>query len=411
MPADSLLGVEGKGYREALAFLTWARLPIAAMSTGLRLDFAVSCDSFDVALAWQTEQSAVGLFGASGAGKSSVLEALAGIRRGVRGRIEVGGRTWLDTERGVALAPEARGVGYVPQEAALFPHRDVLGNLRSGERRAQRTRQTNRRLPPERVLELLELTDLAHRSVTALSGGERQRVALGRALCSAPDLLLLDEPLASLDQALRRRILPYLLRIREELSIPTVYVSHDPSEVTLLCREVCVLDAGRVVACGPPREIFGAHSLSEAKAGPTGLAGIGGQEMVNVFEGTVESVAESLAMVEIEPGLRIAVADEGSFVAGQRVAFELRASDVLVASGPVAGLSAQNVLAGRVLKVHLPPQGEIHAAAVVNAVLGREERPIAVVVSRRACRELGLAPGLPIHLIFKAQACRLLAHY
>ncbi len=106
------------------------------MTPGLRLDLEVPCGSFDLAIAWETEQSALGLFGASGAGKSSVLEALAGIRRGARGRIEVAGRTWLDSRRGVNLAPEARGVGYVPQEAALFPHRDVLGNLRFGERRA-----------------------------------------------------------------------------------------------------------------------------------------------------------------------------------------------------------------------------------------------------------------------------------
>jgi molybdate transport system ATP-binding protein len=380
----------------------------AEMTPALRLDLEVPCGSFDLAIAWETERTALGLFGASGAGKSSVLEALAGIRRGVRGRIEVGGRTWLDSGRGIALAPEARGVGHVPQEAALFPHRDVLGNLRFGERRARRHGQATRRLLPEAVLELLELTHLARRPVTALSGGERQRVALGRALCSAPDLLLLDEPLASLDLPLRRRILPYLLRIRDDFGIPTVHVSHDPSEITLLSREICVLAAGRVVACGPPREIFGAHSLA---GGAAGLTGRSGQEMVTVFEGTVAAVAESLAMIEIEPGLQIAVADEGSFTPGQRIAFELRASDILVACAPVAGLSAQNVLAGTVREVHLPPAGEIHAAAVVSALLGREGRPIAAVVSRRACRELGLTAGAPIQVIFKAQACRLLAAY
>ncbi len=377
----------------------------AGRTPGLRLDLEVPCGSFDLAIAWETEQSALGLFGASGAGKSSVLEALAGIRRGARGRIEVAGRTWLDSGRGVALAPEARGVGYVPQEAALFPHRDVLGNLRFGERRARRAGQVHRRLQPEPVLELLELTPLAHRPVTALSGGERQRVALGRALCSAPALLLLDEPLAGLDLALRRRILPYLLRIREEFGIPTLHVSHDPSETTLLCREVCVLDAGRVVACGPPRAIFGAHRLL------TGSAGNSVPEMVNVLEGRVATVAESLATIEIEPGLCIAVADEGHFVSGQRIAFEVRASDILLARGPATGLSAQNILPAMVREVHLPESGDLHAAAVVNALLGRQEQAIAVVVSRRACRELALAPGVPVHLVFKAQACRLLAAY
>jgi molybdate transport system ATP-binding protein len=172
--------------------------------------------------------------------------------------------------------------------------------------------------------------------------------------------------------------------------------------MTLLCTEVCVLDAGRVVACGPPAKVFGAHRLQ---------AGEGGAGLVNVLAGTVAAVADSLAMVEIEPGLRVAVADEGSFVVGQRIAFELRAADVLLARGPVAGLSAQNVLAATVHEVHAPPREELHAAAVVSARLGQREQPIAVVVSQRACRELELAPGASVHLIFKAQACRLLAAY
>lgn len=372
------------------------------MSAGLRLELAVPCGDFAVALAWETTETALGLFGPSGAGKSSVLEALAGLRRGARGRIEVGGSTWLDSARGIALPPERRGVGYVPQELALFPHRDVLSHLRFGERRAKRAAQESRRLAPERVLDLLELAPLAHRPVTALSGGERQRVALGRALCSGPELLLLDEPLVSLDLALRRRILPYLLRVREEFGIPTVHVSHEPSEVALLCREVCVLSRGQVVACGPPAEVFGAHSLA---------AGEGGAGLVNVLAGTVSVLAESLAMIEIEPGLRIAAADDGSFVPGQRVAIELRATDILLARGPVAGLSAQNVLAATVREVHAPLGDDVHAAAVVSAALGREGQPIAIVVSQRACRELELAPGAAVHLIFKAQVCRLLAAY
>ena len=181
-----------------------------------------------------------------------------------------------------------------------------------------------------------------------------------------------------------------------------MHVSHEPSEVTLLCSEVCVLAHGRVVACGPPATVFGAHPLA---------AGEGGAGLVNVVSGTVESVAESLATLEIEPGLRIAVADEGSFAPGQQVACELRASDILLARGPVSGLSAQNVLPATVRAVHPPQEGDCHAAAVVSATLGEGERAIAVVVSQRACRELALVPGAAIHLIFKAQACRLLATY
>jgi molybdate transport system ATP-binding protein len=369
------------------------------MIASLRISLTVPCERFDLELEWQTEEPALGLFGPSGAGKTTLLEALAGLRRGARGRIEVGGRTWLDTARGLRLPPEARRVGYVPQEMLLFPHLDVLGNLRVGERRASRS---PRRLAPERVLELLELSALARRPVAALSGGERQRVALGRALCSAPELLLLDEPLASLDLALRRRILPYLLRVREEFSIPTLHVSHDPSEMSLLAREVTVLDRGRVIARGRPEAVFGGHVL------PPGDSGGG---VVNVLSGTVEAVAESVATVEIEPGLRIAVADDGGFVVGGRVAIELHATEILLARGPASGLSAQNVLAATVREVHAPGLDDRHSAVVVTTDLGREARPIAVVVSRRAVSELDLAPGASVRVVFKAQACRRLASY
>ncbi len=369
------------------------------MSATLRVSLVVPCERFDVELDWETAEPALGLFGASGAGKTTVLEALAGLRRGARGRIEVGGRIWLDTARGVRLPPEMRRVGYVPQEMLLFPHLDVLGNLRVGERRARRS---PRRLSVERVLEVLELSPLARRSVTALSGGERQRVALGRALCSAPELLLLDEPLANLDLPLRRRILPYLLRVREEFAIPTLHVSHDPSEMTLLAREVTVLAAGRGIARGRPETLFGGHEL------PSGESGEG---IVNMFFGRVAAVAESLATVEIEPGLVIAVADDGSLLAGQRVAIEVRGTEIILASGSFSGLSAQNVLAAAVREIHLPDRDDQRSSAVVTTTLGREARPISVVVSRRAVSELGLAPGASVRLVFKAQACRVLASY
>jgi molybdate transport system ATP-binding protein len=369
------------------------------MSAPLRISLEVPCERFDVAIEWETAEPALGLFGVSGAGKTTVLEALAGLRRGARGRIEVAGRTWLDTARGVRLAPEARRVGYVPQETLLFPHLDVLGNVRFGARRAD---GSPRRLAVERVLEVLELQPLVRRSVAQLSGGERQRVALGRALCSAPELLLLDEPLANLDLPLRRRILPYLLRVREEFAIPTLHVSHDPSEMSLLAREVTVLEAGRSIRRGPPEAIFGGHAL------PPGESGEG---VVNVLSGRVVALADSLAMLEIEPGLCIAVADDGSYRVGGSAAIELRGSEILLALGEASGLSAQNVLPAVVREIHLAEGDQHRSAAVVTATLGREPRPIAVVVSRRAVDELGLAPGISVRLVFKAQACRALVTY
>ncbi|GMU67191.1 MAG: molybdenum ABC transporter ATP-binding protein [Acidobacteriota bacterium] len=366
------------------------------MSPLVDLDLVVPCGRFDVALAWRTDEPALGLFGPSGAGKTSVLEAIAGLRREARGRIEVAGEVWLDSSRGVRLQPEARGVGYVPQEALLFPHLDVAGNLALGTRRA---RSSRRRIAIERILAVLELGPLARVDVATLSGGERRRVALGRALASAPDLLLLDEPLAGLDLALRRRILPYLLRVREEFATPMLFVSHDASETTLLAREVSVLEGGRVVGRGRPEELFAGHALATPAEGAA---------VTNVLGGRVVAVDESLAEVELGPGLAVAIADDGGCAPGQRVAFELRGGDVLLALGPAAGLSAQNVLPATIRAVHAPPDEDLHSAVVVSAELAGGPA-LTVVVSRRASRELALAPGREVHLVFKAQACRLLA--
>lgn len=382
--------------------------------SGLRLELVVPGDRFRVELAWATEEAALGLFGPSGAGKTTVLAALAGLRREARGRIEVAGRVWLDTARGVCLPPEQRGVGYVPQDGLLFPHLDVLGNLELGARRARRAGLAVGALTPQRVLAVLELEALARQPVTELSGGERQRVALGRALCSAPTLLLLDEPLASLDRPLRRRLLPYLLRLREELAVPSLYVSHEPSEVTLLADEVVVLAGGRLVARGQPAEVL---------AGRVFVGADGGDDLVNLLRGRVRAVAEALARVEIAPGVEIAVPAAGDLAVGRRMACELRAADILLAVGTPSGLSAQNVLAATIERVDLvggraePADSAAHgggappAAALVRVVLGQGEQPITVMVSRRALRELALAPGGAVRLIFKAQACRLLAVY
>ena len=366
------------------------------MSVGLRLALRVPCDRFVVGLDWETEETALGLFGPSGAGKTSVLEALAGLRPAAEGRIEVAGETWLDSARGLSLRPEARGVGYVPQDLLLFPHRDVLANLRVGRRRAGRSAG---RVEFDHVLDVLELGPLVARDVATLSGGERQRVALGRALCSAPGLLLFDEPVGSLDQRLRRRILPYLLRIRRELGIPTLYVSHDAAEMTLLAAEISVLDAGRCVSRGAGEALFGGEALRR---------GGGSEAVVNVLEGEVGRIAESLATVVVAPGLELAVADDGGLAPGQRVAIELRGADILLALGDAAKLSAQNALAATVVRLDSADHGE-HPGVVVTCAVGDGGHRLAALLTRRAVQELALAAGCRVRAVFKAQACRLLA--
>ncbi len=210
----------------------------------ITLDFALRQGGFALEMRERIEARTVALFGPSGAGKTTVLEAIAGLRRPRRGAIRIGARTLFDAEAGVDVPCHRRRVGYVPQDLALFPHMNVRRNILYGA-------EAGRDEAVAQVVALLELGPLLDRGAAGLSGGERQRVALARALAAAPALLLLDEPLAALDAPLRSRILPCLERIRDDLATPMLYVSHAEAEVRALADWVVVLDAGRVVRSAP----------------------------------------------------------------------------------------------------------------------------------------------------------------
>ena len=210
----------------------------------IALDFALRQGDFALEIRERIQARVVVLSGPSGAGKTTVLESIAGLRRPRRGVIRIGERTLFDSAAGVDVPCHRRRVGYVPQDLALFPHLNVRGNILYGAP-----------AKPgggfEQVVALLEIGPLFDRAVAGLSGGERQRVALARALAASPALLLLDEPLAALDAALRSRILPYLERIRDDLATPMLYVSHAEAEVRALADWVVTLDAGRVSRSAP----------------------------------------------------------------------------------------------------------------------------------------------------------------
>lgn len=217
--------------------------------SGLRLPLAHFTLEVDAVLTARI----TAVFGASGSGKTSLLEVIAGLRRPAAGSVSVDGEILTSTAPRLLLPPEKRAIGYVPQDGALFPHLSVRANLLYGGASA-------RARPPgltfAHVTEILEITPLVDRSPATLSAGEKQRVALGRALLAAPRLLLLDEPLAGLDLPLRERLLPYLLRVRDEFALPMVYVTHSPDEVLALCDDALVLDQGRIVRRGQPADLF-----------------------------------------------------------------------------------------------------------------------------------------------------------
>ncbi len=202
----------------------------------LELDFTLPLAGLTLQLTHTVESDAIALSGPSGAGKTSVLEVIAGLRKQAKGRVVLDGQVLLDSSRQVDVAPELRRLGYVPQDALLFPHLDVRGNLGFGARTSL-----------EPLISLLELQPLLTQKPSTLSGGQKQRVALGRALATAPRLLLLDEPLSSLDVALKDRIVPWLQKVRAELKLPMLYVTHDEAERRALTTHTLQLERARLV--------------------------------------------------------------------------------------------------------------------------------------------------------------------
>jgi len=205
----------------------------------IALDIELVQSAFRLEAAFQLDARIAALFGPSGSGKTTTLDAIAGLRTPARGSIVISGHVLFSSDAHINVPAHQRHVGYVPQDVALFPHMNVRRNLLYGSHPG---------MSPDldRVVGMLEIDKLVDRRVTELSGGERQRVALGRALMSGPSVLLLDEPLAAVDVPLRRRILPYLQRVRDDLKIPIVYVSHDRGEVEKLADVVVTLEGGRV---------------------------------------------------------------------------------------------------------------------------------------------------------------------
>ncbi len=222
------------------------------MPVTITLDFVLRQGDFRLTIAERVETLVLALFGASGSGKTTVLESVAGLRRPESGRIEVEGRTLYSSKQNIDLAPRSRRIGYVPQDSVLFPHMNVRKNILYGADRGNG-------ITLDRVLEILEIESLLDRPVASLSGGERQRVALARALMSSPRLLLLDEPLAAVDLELRRRIVPCLRRIRDELGVPMIYVSHDAAEIRTIADRAIVLDRGTVSASGDPAAVLSGY--------------------------------------------------------------------------------------------------------------------------------------------------------
>ena len=332
------------------------------------------------------ESGIVALFGRSGAGKTSIVNALAGLLRPDRGRIVVAGEVLFDAARGIDVPPERRRVGYVFQEGLLFPHYSVRGNLLYG-------RRGESAVGLDQIVALLGLERLLERKPNALSGGEKQRVALGRALLAAPRLLLMDEPLASLDAPRKAEILPFIERMRDELRIPIVYVTHAMDEIVRLADTLVLLAEGRVAAVGAVEDLTSRLDLRPL----TGRYEAGAVIRAEVAEHDPDYELTRLAF----PGGRINVA-RIDLPLGAKVRVRVRARDVVLALAPPTGLSIRNAFAGRVLEI--APERGPNVDVLLD--IGTEGNPVRLWarITRRAQAELALVPGARIHALVKTVA-------
>ena len=321
------------------------------------------------------------LFGPSGAGKTSLLDLVAGLRNARSAYIQLGNRVLTDTSHGVAVATRHRGVGYVPQDLALFPHLSVRQNLLYGSKSSGGTSQL---FSFKHVIEVLEIQTLIQRGVRELSGGEKQRVALARALLASPQLLLLDEPLASLDLSLKTRIIPYLARVRDEFRIPMLYVTHDRHELLALADEMVVLVQGKVAQSGLVSEVF-------SRPANFAVAGLLGVETVQA--GRVTEVSDELVNVCVV-STNVVSSEKGQLVSGDQVFVCIRAEDVILVQGNPGPSSARNRLGASVRR--LIPEGP-HVRVELDCGF-----PLAALLTKQACEEMALNPGDSVTALVKA---------
>jgi molybdate transport system ATP-binding protein len=354
----------------------------------LSVDVRHAQGAFRLEARFDSDAAVTALFGPSGSGKTTLVNLVAGLIRPTDGRILLDGEPLFDAARRIDVPVHRRRIGYVFQEARLFPHLSVRSNLGYGRRMAALAGRRGDGDEFDRVVALLGIAPLLARKPAGLSGGEAQRVAIGRALLARPRLLLMDEPLAALDAARKAEILPYLERVAAEARVPIVYVSHSVPEVVRLAGTVVALDHGRVVACGPASEVIGGLDT-------TGLAGAddAGAVLEAIVDGDEPDGLTRLAT----PAGRLVVPALGR-PAGARLRLLVRARDVLVAAERPHGLSALNVLPATVAAIG-PPHG-----AAVDVSLSAGTAVLHARLTRRAVAELALAPGKPCFAIVKASA-------
>ncbi|QIL81239.1 molybdenum ABC transporter ATP-binding protein [Diaphorobacter sp. HDW4A] len=351
---------------------------------GLQARFQLARANFELQIDLQLPGHGVSaLFGPSGCGKTTCLRAMAGLER-AQGRMLVNDQVWQDDERRIWLPTHQRRLGYVFQEASLFPHLTVRGNIEYGLRRTPISQQ---RVALEQAVELLGIAPLMERRPDTLSGGERQRVAIARALAASPQVLLMDEPLATLDAQRKSEVLPYLDRLHQSLDIPVVYVSHSPDEVARLASHLVLMEAGRVLASGPTDEIMSRLDLPLAH-GDTASALV--QASVIGYDS-----ADQLLTLQSPAGL-LYMPTARTHVTGDPLSIRIMAREVSLSRTPLHDSSLLNSLPARITAITDESAGQVLVSMDASGVV------LLARITRRSCAQLGLSVGDQVHAHIKA---------
>lgn len=324
------------------------------------------------------------LFGRSGSGKTTVVNAVAGLLCPDAGRIASEDTVLFDSERRLCLPPQRRRLGYIFQEGRLFPHLTVRQNLAYGRWFAPKSAP---RESLDDVVDLLGIGHLLARRPAQLSGGEKARVAIGRALLAAPRLILADEPLAALDEPRKAELLPYFERLRDELAVPILYVSHSAAEVARLATTVVVLENGRVTHQGPAAEL-----LSDPRISPTGVREVGAVLQARI------TAHHPDGLTELTAGGATIFVPQVARAPGETIRIRIAAHDVILSRQRPVGLSALNILEGMVetVRAGTGPGAIVSLSTPAGRVLAR--------ITRRSAERLGLRPGAPCFAVVKSVA-------
>jgi molybdate transport system ATP-binding protein len=326
------------------------------------------------------------LFGPSGSGKTTLVRCLAGLERAPNGFLLLGDEVWQDESRGIYLPISQRPIGYVFQEARLFPHLNVRSNLTYG---FNRTPAHQRRVSVEQVIDILGIEFLLDRRPHKLSGGEQQRVAIGRALLTSPRLLLLDEPLSSLDTERKREILPFILRLYKTLQIPIVYVSHSINEIVHLAHLVAFLQAGKIVALGPLNEVFSRLDIHR-KVGPHPVGA--------VIDATVAAHEPDFGLTRLSFNGQSLYIPFQPLDIGEPLRVHILSSDVsLVLAPPAVATSVLNMLDATVVEIREADQSTVDVLLDIGC-------PLVASITRKSLLNLGLKPGQRLSAHIKAVA-------